>query len=145
MRGVGRRWRLATAAAVAVAALGLGGCTTARNELGVPVSSCLQALPVAASAVHHRGTFGGVLLFGRKALRPSHQLSQLVATRGGSSVRSVCVVIFHGSFTAGDVEDVAGRSTGAQPWAVVVVSTPAHHLLGTLLLARPPFAFRNVI
>lgn len=143
----GRRLRSGVGALLlaAAAAVALSGCTSARNALGTPVDTCYRALPVAARAVHHRGSFSGVLLLGRGALAPADSLGALVARRGGPSVRSVCVVVFHGSYDRGDVRDPADTAAGTRRWGVVLVSTPANRLLGTVLVAKPPFNLRDLI
>lgn len=128
--------------------LTLAGCTAARNALGTPVSSCYRALPVAAGAVARRGHFAGVRLVALHDLAHHRRLAALAATiaRQHRTVRSVCVVVFSGSFTSSEVAQPFGQPvTVARPYAVVVVSTPANRLDGTVLLNGPPWNLRDLV
>ncbi len=138
---VGRRARAVAAGFLLV--LGgatLSACTSARNTMATPVSACYRALPVAATAVHHRGRFAGVRLVDARALAARPGLAQVVAGHGTASLRSVCVVVFRGSYRPSAVDAVAGApSTAARPYAAVLVALPGDRLLGTVLLTRPPW------
>lgn len=134
---------LVVVVALLCAPIALGGCTAARNTLGPRVGTCFHALPVAAAAVHHRGKFAGVRLLSAGDLRDRHRLGELVQ---GTQRSSLCVVGFRGSFTSAQVTDPVGTTVRAQrPFAVVVVSSAGDHLLGVVLLRRPPFALGDLI
>jgi len=114
------------------------GCTSARNSLGTSDSSCYLALPAAERAVHGHGHLEGVHLFSLAALR--QKAPHLYRTIAPERVTSrVCVVAFDGFFTTSSVSDPRGRSAGRL--AVVVATTPANRLLGTVIFVRPPLHF----
>jgi hypothetical protein len=117
----------------------LAGCTSARNSLGTSDSSCYLALPTATSAVRAHGRLLGVHLFDQKVLRQRapHLFTALDTTYHAS--QRVCVVAYSGNFTRHSVSAPRGRSSGRL--AVVVATTPANHLLGTVIFARPPLHF----
>jgi len=149
MRSAGRcRAAALLVTATLLLSIALSGCTAARNALGTPVSSCFHALPVAADAVQHHGRFAGVRLVSITDLSRHRRLSSLaavVAARAGTD-RSVCVVTFRGSFTGGDVADPIAAPAGAtRSYALVVVATPADRLLGTALVAKPPWTLRDLV
>lgn len=150
-----RRWRAArlfdrrchrrtTLAAVLAAAItgggALAGCTSARNTLATPVSGCFRALPVAAAAVHHQGSFAGVRLVGARVLRSSPVLAPVVSAPGSQPAASVCVVAFRGSFASSGsnrVDALVGpMPTGTSRYALVLVAMPGDRLLGTVLVDR---------
>lgn len=140
------RRRLAAAAlciALLCSPLALTGCTAARNTLGPRVGVCFHALPVAAAAVHHRGSFAGVRLVGARDLRGRGRLGDLVR---GSALPALCAVGFRGSFTSSQVIDPVGVTvTVPRPYAVVVVTASGHHLLGTALLRHLPLALHDLL
>lgn len=134
---------LVVVVALLCAPLALASCTAARNTLGPRVGTCFHALPVAAAAVHHRGTFAGVRLLSAGDLRDRHRLGELLQ---GRTLQGLCVVGFRGSFTSAEVVDPVGAPVRtARPFAVVVVSAAGDHLLGTALVRRPPLALGDLI
>lgn len=136
---------LVLAATVAVAVL--GGCTSARNDLGTNAGPCFRALPAAASAVHGRGHFGGVLLVKASSLdtdRERHIRDELSA-RAGHQVSTVCLVEYVGSFTQRQVRKPIGKAPprGTGRYAIAVVDMPDASLLATFVTDRQPMRFRH--
>jgi len=120
-------------------ALVLAGCTSARNSLGTSDSSCYLSLPTATDAVQSHGRLLGVHLFDLKALRQrAPQLFQALDTKYVAQ-QKVCVVAFSGHFDRNSVSSPHGRSSGRL--AVVVTTSPANHVLGTVIFTRPPLHF----
>ncbi len=119
----------------------LGGCTSARSSLGTSDSSCYLALPTATNAVHGHGRLLGVHLVTLSALRKEAPriFEALAADQPGS--QRVCVAAFQGHYESASVSDPHGRATG--PLAVVVVTTPSNHLLGTYIFTRVPLRFAH--
>jgi len=117
----------------------LSSCSSARSNLGTSDSSCYLALPTATKAVEGHGRLLGVHLFDLAALRHrAPRLFEMLATRNGGSQR-VCVVAFEGHFEKSNVSKPLGRSSGRL--AVVVSTTPANQLLGTVIVTRAPLHF----
>jgi len=145
--GPGPLRRLAAlAAAGMVAALVLGGCTSARNTLGTNASPCFLSLPIAADAVHEQGALQGVLLVEATSLARSPRLRALLTARAGAPVGTVCAFSYRGSYSPAEVEKPIGTTppgTGPWPYAVVVVSMPENVLLGTFVLEQEPMRFRH--
>ena len=56
--------------------------------------------------------------------------------------QAVCVVAYTGHFSAAMVSKALGRPAGTL--AVVVVTTPANKLLGTLVLIKLPVRFQHL-
>jgi hypothetical protein len=134
------RRRGATAAAGGALLAGLlAGCTTARSNLGTSDSSCYLALPTATKAIRSHGRLLGVRRYTLSGLRKQapHLLDDLATKVPGS--RSVCVIAFTGTFTAGSVSDPRGRASGHL--AVAVSTTPGNHLLGTVIFTHAPLHF----
>jgi hypothetical protein len=131
------------AIALVVGAAALGGCASARNELGTAESHCYIALPAAESAVHHRGVLHGVRLLtvtSLTSLKPRASLLYRAAKDApGPKVTQVCLFAFGGDFKASDVEDPIGRNAGHL--AVVELSYPGKRLLATLVARRVPLGF----
>jgi hypothetical protein len=117
----------------------LTGCTAARSNLGTSDSSCYLALPTATKAVEGHGRLLGVHLLDLKTLR--HRTPRFFETlaTGNDGSQKVCVVEFEGHFDQSTVSKPLGRSSGRL--AVVVSTSPANRLLGTVILARPPLHF----
>jgi hypothetical protein len=134
------RGKRAGAVAGCLLALGLlGGCTSARSELGTSDSACFLALPTATRAVGAHGRLLGVRLLSSTSL--GHLAPSLAAdlppgelTRG-----RICVLAFAGSFTATTVAQPVGLPSG--PVAVVVTSSPSNRLIGTAIVRRAPLHF----
>lgn len=136
-----RTWRRGVGGVVGclLVAAFLADCTTARSDLGTSVSSCYHALPTATKAVHRRGHLLGVQEFTVGSLRrEAPDLSQELAAQAASD-RRICVVAFSGTFDASSVSAPRGQQSGKL--AVVVTTTPGNHLLGTVILPRPPLRF----
>ena len=117
----------------------LGGCTSARSELGTPDGACCLALPTATRAVgpHSR-------LLGVRRLTPTslgHLAPSLAAdlSSGEPSGEQICVLAFAGSFTAATVAKPVGLPSG--PVAVVVTRAPSNRLIGTVIVTRAPLHF----
>lgn len=125
-------------AAVAVVSA-LAACTTARNSLGTTNSSCYEALPLAASAVHHRGILLGVRLADVSSLRTTRRV-HLAAISEGTSVRRVCLVAYRGHFEGSAVVKPIGRPRRG-PLAIVVLEFPHVKLLGTVVIRHVPVRF----
>jgi hypothetical protein len=146
MRAWLERLRLGLAAGLALCALSTAACTAARDTLGTNSSPCFRALAIAADAVHERGTFAGVRLVSAASLARFHHLNATLTRRSPTAIRDVCLVSYRGTFNRQQVEWPAGRlpPSGIGHFAVVVVSTPANHLLATFVLAREPLRFAHI-
>jgi hypothetical protein len=133
---------VAGALSVLLSAATVAGCTSARNTLGTSASPCFDSLAIAASAVHHRGTFAGVrqvsLTQIGNALGMRSDLGQF-----GRKVHTVCVVSYHGTFSPAEVQKPLGPPPigGHGHFAIVIVAKPQNHLVGTVvrLLQLPGF------
>lgn len=145
--GLGARTRkhVGVAAGALVFVGALSGCTAARNSLGTSSSPCFRAVPVASEAVKDQGRLAGVRLLSSRDLDKRPRLRDVLSTRAGRQVRTVCAVAFTGSFRIGDVHDPIGHGPvgGEGTFAVVCVSTPQNKLLGTIVLSRSPLPFRH--
>ena len=139
IRSVGRRaWRhgaVSFAACVMLAGIATG-CTTARSDLGTSSSSCYLALPAATSAVRGHGRLLGVERFTLSSLRQQAPRFYGQLDPKGAGSQRVCVIAFGGRFDSSSVSSPRGRSSGHL--AVVVSTAPGNHVLGTVILARPP-------
>jgi hypothetical protein len=117
----------------------VAGCTTARSDLGSSDSSCYHALPTAFTAIHRKGHLLEVQQLTMGTLqRQAPHLYRDLKTQSSSNKR-ICVIAFSGTFDSGSVSLPKGRHSGRL--AVVVSTTPENHLLGTVILARPPLRF----
>ena len=136
--------RLWAAAILAVAGLTLGGCASARNDLGTRDSSCYLAIPTAAAAVHHRGQLHGVLLASTASLRTRD--GRLYREARAHGQRNVCLVAFTGHFQAGSVAHPLGHRASGDV-AIVELGYPDHRLLGTVLATRQtlPFGHSHIL
>ena len=135
--GMLRAGRLATAVVVGclLAALSLGGCTSARSNLGTSVSSCFSALPAASRAVGGHGRLVSVHLVTLRDLeRVAPKAYAALDTDQGPRTR-VCAVAFSGNFTSHTVHQPRGGPSGRL--AVAVLDTPSNHLVGTVIVRRP--------
>jgi hypothetical protein len=137
------RRRLGTGVAGLVAATSLlTACSAARSGQGTTDESCYLALPTAAKAVGGHAHLAGVRKFtlsGLHGMTPPRLYGQLVmdVPKG----QNVCVAAYTGHFSASKVPKPLGRSAGTL--AVVVVTTPANHLLGTVILTKLPVRFQH--
>ena len=135
--------KLAPAVPVAICvvavALGLTGCTAARSNLGTSQSACYLALPSATRAVHSSGKLVGVQRSTVTKLQKSypHFVNELHVA--GAMAQPICLFAFSGQFTAESVSRPRGQPAGRL--AVVVLSTPANALLGTVILRPAPLRF----
>ncbi len=117
----------------------VAGCTTARSDLGSSAISCYHALPTANKAIHGKGHLLEVQQLTMGTLqRKAPRLYGDLKTQSPSSMR-ICVVAYSGTFDSSSVSLPRGRHSGRL--AVVVSTTPDNHLLGTVILARPPLRF----
>ncbi len=146
-----RRWTRRLEPVVAVLTLVTaclsGGCTSARNTLGTNAAACVQALPVAARAVHHRGSFDGVILVdeGRLGQPDQTALRAVLDQRAGRRVTTVCLVSYSGEFRLSQVDLPTGSAPpgGTGHYAIVVVSPRGVQLLATFVLSTQPLGFRH--
>jgi hypothetical protein len=141
------RRRAATVILCLVSAATLFGCTSARNTLGTNASPCFQALVIAANAVHHKGSFAGVHLLSFSKIGSDAHIQSVLSARAGTTVHNVCVVSYKGTFRVDDVERPLGRPPvgGVGHYAIVIVSQPQNHLLGTVVRATQPLRFGHPI
>ena len=130
------------AAGVVVAASLLTACSGARSGQGTTAESCYLALPTAAEAVGGHGHLAGVRKFTLSGL---HGVAPRLYDHLADEVpkgQAVCVVGYTGKFNAAMVSKPLGRPSGTL--AVVVVTTPANKLLGTLILTKIPVRFQHL-
>jgi hypothetical protein len=127
--------------AVVVAAGLLAGCSAARSDLGTSESACYLAIPTASQALGGHGRLAGVHLFTGVSLRRGipRLYRRLPVTVPGS--QRLCVFEYTGHFTTTSVAGALGSPKGR--YAVVVVTTPANHRLGTVILDHPPYRFEH--
>ena len=140
-RGLRRRLGAGVAGLVVAASL-LTACSAARTGQGTTGESCYLALPTASEAVGDHGHLAGVRKFTLSGL---HGVAPRLYGRLADEVpkgQAVCVVGYTGKFNATMVSKPLGRPTGTL--AVVVVTTPANHLLGTLILTKIPVRFQHL-
>jgi hypothetical protein len=133
----------AGAAALVLAAALLASCSSARSDLGSPdtSSSCYLALPTAAKAVGGHGHLQGVRKYTLSSLRSVAPRLYRHLAGDVPKKQAVCLAGYSGHFTASGVDKPLGRAAGSV--AVVVVTTPANELLGTLILSRLPLRFQQ--
>jgi hypothetical protein len=144
---IGRRRRsgrrshlLASALALGLAGSLVAACSAARNSLGTTNGACFVALPAAASAIGGHGGLVGVRLVQVSQLKSlSPKLYQAAVGAPGPKVTQVCLLAFHGRFTAAHVRHGIGRATGRL--AIVEIEFPDKRLLATLILRRAPLSF----
>jgi hypothetical protein len=140
---LGRPVRAVAVALVAcvVAAGLLAGCSAVRSNLGTSESACYLALPTASQALRGHGRLAGVHLFAAGTLR--RQIPHLYArlTLPHPAPQRLCAFEFTGHFTTASVAGPLGTDAGR--YAVVVVTTPAERLLGTVILDGPPYRFEH--
>jgi hypothetical protein len=125
----------------------LFGCTSARDTLGTNASPCFESLVIAANAVHHTGSFTGVHLLSFSKIGSDAHIQSVLSARAGSTVHDVCVVSYKGTFRVDDVERPLGQppAGGVGHYAIVIVSRPQNHLLGTVVRATQPLRFGHPI
>jgi len=128
-------------------AVALTGCTSARNTLGTNASPCFDALAIGEDAVRGRGTFAGVRLVSLSTIGRDAQMVAILSARAGRKVHDVCVVSYKGTFRV----DQVMRPLGAPPaggvghYAIVIVSKPQNHLLGTVVRLTQPLRFGHPV
>lgn len=131
--------RAGTVAGWVLALCLLGGCTSARSELGTSDGACFLALPTATRAVGLHTRLLGVRLLTPTSLgRLAPGLAADLFT-GEPSRQQICVLAFAGSFTAATVAKPAGLPAG--PVAVVVTRPPSNQLIGTVIVDGAPLHF----
>jgi len=122
-----------------LAACLVGGCASARSNLGTSDSACYLALPSATQAVGPHSRFIGVHLFTLASLRKrAPRLFDALPAQPASSQR-VCALAFVGTFTKASVTKPLGLASGSV--AVVVSETPSNQLLGTVIFDETPLRF----
>jgi hypothetical protein len=128
-------------------AMVVAGCTSARDTLGTNASSCFEALPVAHTAVHGRGTFAGVRLVSLSSFSADVHLQQYLAEGTEARVHDVCVVSYRGTFATHEVEKPLGPAPpgGVGHYAIVIVSKPQGHLVGTVVRLTQPLRFGHPV
>jgi hypothetical protein len=124
-----------------VAACLAAGCTSARANLGTTDSSCYLSLPAATKAAGSHSRLLGVHLFTMDDLRAKAPKLYAQVAPHHTTTQRVCVLAFAGHFTTDSVSMPHGRSEG--PVAVVVLSNPSNHLLGTVILRQAPLRFAH--
>jgi hypothetical protein len=131
----------------AVVSLALAGCTSARDTLGTNASACFEALAVAEDAVHDNGRLAGVHLVSFADVGTELHLARELAARAGPSVHDVCVVSYHGTYGAGQVQGPLGPlpAGGIGHYAIILVSKPQNKLLGTVIRLTQPLRFGHPI
>jgi hypothetical protein len=130
------------AAGLMVAASLFTACSAARSGQGTTDESCYLALPTTEDAVGGHAHLAGVRKFtlsGLHGVAPRLYAHLVTDVPKG---QNVCVAAYTGHFSASTVSKPLGRPTGTL--AVVVVTTPANHLLGTLILTKLPLRFQHV-
>ncbi len=140
-RGLARRWGAGVAGLVVAASL-LTACSAARTGQGTTAESCYLALPTAAKAVGGHGHLAGVRTFTLSGLHGRAPRLYVHLVDEVPKGQAVCVVGYTGKFNATMVSKPLGRPTGTL--AVVVVTTPANKLLGTLILTKIPVRFQHL-
>jgi hypothetical protein len=128
-------------------AMVLAGCASARVTLGTNASPCFDALPVAHDAVHGRGTFAGVRLVSLSSFGADVHLQHYLAEATKAKVHDVCVVSYRGTFATDEVEKPVGPppSGGVGHFAIVIVSKPQGHLVGTVVRLTQPLRFGHPV
>jgi len=136
-----------TLAVCVLVAVVVAGCTSARVTLGTNASPCFDALPVAHDAVHGRGTFAGVRLVSLSSFSADVHLQHYLAEGTAAKVHDVCVVSYRGTFTIHEVEKPLGPTPpgGVGHYAIVIVSKPQGHLVGTVVRLTQPLRFGHPV
>jgi hypothetical protein len=135
-----RRLQGFLAAGVLSASL-LSACTSARTDVGTADESCYISLPAATRAVGGHGHLQGIRKFSATQLRQTAPRLYQDLVNQVPPRQSLCVAAFSGHFTSNEVSKPLGREEGV--FAVVVLTTPANRLLGTLILSRVPVRFNH--
>jgi hypothetical protein len=132
------------AAAATVSCLGTAACISPRNTLGTNSSPCFRAIPVASEAVQDRGKLVGARLLGVRSLH--RRLEALLVARA-PTVKTVCVVAFHGRYRIDQVQRPFGPApvNGTGIYAIVAVSVPQNRLIGTVVLSFTPLPLRHEV
>jgi hypothetical protein len=118
---------------LAAAVASLASCTP-RNSLGTGSTACIQAIPVAAAEVHHKGRPEGV----RTARAAS--LAQRIPEVAPLGKQTVCLVAFSDDFRPGDVTHAKVQRAGR--YALVVVDSH-QKVVAAFVLDRLPLRFRH--
>lgn len=124
----------------------LTACTAARDTLGTRDSACFDALAIARQAVHQQGTFTGVRQVPLSVVTADARLRGAMA-RFDAKVHDVCVVSYKGTFDADDVIRLLGPPPpgGIGHYAIVIVSKPQNHVVGTVIRLTQPLRFGHPI
>ena len=127
--------RRTVVAALLAAALALPACTP-RNSLGTGSMACIQAIPVAADEVHHKGRPEGVRTVSAASL------AKRIPEVAPLGKQTVCVVAFSDDFKPGDVTRAKVQRAGR--YAVVVVDSH-QRVVVSFVLDRLPLRFRHPV
>jgi hypothetical protein len=133
--GASRRHPVRTAA-VAVALGLLAACGGPRNTLNTATSQCFRALPLARSTVNNRGKLVGV----RSVLGTT--LAKQLPEAGSLGRQRLCVVAFHGPYTAGEVP--RANPSGPGTYALVAVDRGGSTVLASFVVDDLPLRFRHL-
>ena len=127
--------RTVVAALLAAAVLALASCTP-RNSLGTGSTACIQAIPVAADEVHHKGRPEGVRTVSAASL------AKRIPEVAPLGKQTVCVIAFSDDFKPGDVTHAKVQRAGR--YAVVVVDSH-QRVVVSFVLDRLPLRFRHPV
>ncbi|MGA8295827.1 MAG: hypothetical protein WB770_02170 [Acidimicrobiales bacterium] len=140
------------ATAVLASALGLAGCTSARNALGPSESPCFRAIPLARAAVNDKGRFSGVRYM--SAVEFARAIKQAKAFAGSAiklpdalvDVRGpVCAIAYRGSYDAKRVASGWAPLGEHGTLALVVVRLQKLDVVATVVLSRPPLRLSRLL
>jgi hypothetical protein len=120
---------------LAAAVLALASCTP-RNSLGTGSTACIQAIPVAAAEVHHKGRPEGVRTVSAASL------AKRIPEVAPLGKQTVCVVAFSDDFKPGDVTHAKVQRAGR--YALVVVDNH-QRVVVSYVLDRLPLRFRHQV
>ena len=132
-----RAHRSRFSALVLFMALAGTSCSARGASLGTTSDPCFHALPAAASAVQHRGEFLGVRLVS------ATKIKNRVPAASALGRSRICLVAYKGEYSPAQVSLPLDDQRGT--YAVVGVNQSGTKVLGTLVLARLPLAFRHSV
>lgn len=126
-------------AAGLILTVGATACSSVRNGLGSTDSDCYRVLPTANGVMNGHGHLLGEKLTTLGWMKANTPILYSEAASGGSASEKVCLLGFSGPFRPGQVTKPLHRSSGRL--AVVVVTYPQAHLLGTVIFRKLPLRF----
>jgi hypothetical protein len=127
--------RTVVAVLLAGAVASLASCTP-RNALGTGSMACIQAIPVAAAEVHHKGRPEGV----RRVTADT--LATRIPEVAPLGKQTLCLVAFSDDFKPGDVPHAKVQQAGR--YALVVVDSH-ERVVVSFVLDRLPLRFRHQV